>query len=165
MDELIEKITKLEDELVLEACKNFRLGLARKLRKQFPNSDKVSDDSAVDSLRALPLEGTAGEVRDLLLNAEARKEIVELGRLTLIMAAQDTSLRKYVEGAVEGAEIGVRTVDPISILAVGVTIYMLGRLIPNITVKKGETNVEIKPLKDPLQGLTGLIKAISVFKH
>jgi len=160
MDDLTERITSLDDRLALEAAKNLKLGLASELHKR---AEMVaSDEAAIESLREIDVDGSAAQLRDLLVEESDQAELAQISRLTLLAAAEHPELRKYVEGAVEGAQAGVRIIDPISLLAVGVTVYMIGRLLPRISVeKKGrDLKVDIKPVEDPLRGLSDLVKAI-----
>jgi hypothetical protein len=160
MDELTDSIMSLDDRLALEAAKNLKLGLASELRKR--EETVASDEVAIESLREMDVDGSAAQLRDLLVKESNQAELAQIARLTLLAAAEYPELRKYVEGAVEGAHAGVRMIDPISLLAVGVTVYMIGRLLPRISVeKKGrDLKVDIKPVEDPLKGLSELVKAI-----
>ena len=171
MDELADRIMALEGDLVLEACKNLRLGLLYELKKQTDPTEEVSDDR-MDARRFLDLQGEASETRAVLLNEEDPEHAIELGRMALLVAAEEEALQPYVQGAVEGAEMGVRALDPISILTISAAIYMVGRLLPEIDYEKETTDAEgrpqktrikIKPLKDPLAGLAAVIKAIPTF--
>ncbi len=171
MDALADRIMALEGDLLLEACKNLRLGLLYELKKKSDPKDEVSDDR-LDALRFLDLEGDASETRTVLLNEEDPEQAIELGRMTLLVAAEEETLQPYVQGAVEGAEMGVRALDPISILTISAAIYMVGRLLPEIEYEKETTDaqgrlqkirIKIKPLKDPLAGLAAVIKAIPTF--
>ena len=90
--------------------------------------------------------------------------------MALLVATEEKALQPYVEGAVEGAEMGA--LDPISILTISAAIYMVGRLLPEIDYEKEtidaqgqpqKTRIKIKPLKDPLAGLAAVIKAIPTF--
>jgi hypothetical protein len=164
-DELTQKILALDDDLVAEACKNLKVGVASELRKQSGGAERISDDAAIASLRTMPLEGAAKEARDAILNEVDPATAIRFGRLMLLSAAQDDQLRPYVEGALEGAEAGVRAVDPISILSIGVAVYMVGRLLPNISFKKGDVVLDVKPVENPLQGLSDLVKAIPLLKR
>ncbi len=171
MDGLANRITALEGNQVLEACKNLRLGLLYELKKKSDPNDEDSDDR-LDALRFLDLQGEASETRAVLLNEEDPEHVIELGRMALLVAAEEKALQPYVEGAVEGAEMGVRALDPISILTISAAIYMVGRLLPEIDYEKEttdaqgqpqKTRIKIKPLKDPLAGLAAVIKAIPTF--
>ena len=164
MDQLTQKILALDDYLVIEACKNFKLGAASELRKRSGSGEGLSDDEALATLRAMPVEGSAKEARDALLNEDDRASAVQLGRLLLLSAAQDEQLRTYVEGALEGAEAGVRAIDPVSILTIGVAVFLVGRLLPNISIKSGDVAIEVKPLETPLRGLSDLVKTIPLFR-
>jgi hypothetical protein len=160
MEPRMQEILTLDDSLVIEACKNFKLGVASELRKRSSGTERIPDDAALALLRALPLEGAAKETRDALLNESDRTGVVQFGRLLLLAAAQDECLRPYVDGALEGAKAGVRAIDPVSILAIGVAIFLVGRLLPNISFKMGDVTLDIKPVINPLQGLSELVKAI-----
>jgi hypothetical protein len=168
MDTLTDRIMTLEGDLVLDACKNLRLGLRHQLKQQGDTSQALSDAES-DALGSPDLQGDASDARTVLLDEADPQHAIELGRLTLLVAAEQESLRPYVEGAVVGAETGVRAVDPISILTIGAAIYMVGRLLPEIEYvkessgaqgKTWKTSIKIKPLKDPLAGLAAVIKAI-----
>jgi hypothetical protein len=165
MDQLVDRILNLEPDLVPEACKNLRLGLVHEARKQ--GGDAGPDP--IDTLRGLELEGDAERLRTILLDEAERDDAIQIGRLALIMAARDERLRPYVSGALDGAEMGVRVVDPVSILAIGTAIYMVGRLLPKIDISREtvdadgqveRTRIKIKPLADPLAGLASLLQSI-----
>ena len=96
----------------------------------------------MDALRFLDLEGDASETRTVLLNEEDPEQAIELGRMTLLVAAEEETLQPYVQGAVEGAEMGVRALDPISILTISAAIYMVGRLLPEIEYEKETTDAQ-----------------------
>ena len=171
MDGLANRIMALEENQVLEACKNLRLGLLYELKKKSDPNDEESDNR-LDALRFLELQGEASETRAVLLNEEDPEHAIELGRMALLVATEEKALQPYVEGAVEGAEMGVRALDPISILTISAAIYMVGRLLPEIDYEKEtidaqgqpqKTRIKIKPLKDPLAGLAAVIKAIPTF--
>jgi hypothetical protein len=164
--QLIEKIMALDDNLVVEACKNFKVGLASELRKRSGGQERLTDDAAIASLRALELEGAAGSVRDAVIGDADPAAAVQLGRLVLVAAVENEQLRPYVEGALEGAQVGVRA-DPVTILSIGVAIFLVGRLMPSISIKRSEqgTEVAVTPLAKPLEGLSDLVKAIPWFRQ
>lgn len=167
-NKLADRITRLDGQQVLEACKNFRLGLAHEARQR--SGEERSDPGRdVESIRSLDLEGDASSLRAALLDETKPDQAVELGRLTLLVAAEHDDLKSYVEGAVDGVEMGVRAVDPISILTIAAAIYMIGRLLPSIEIKRepigaeGQariSEIKITPIKDPLAGLADVIKAV-----
>jgi len=164
-EQLIEKIAALDGNLVVEACKNFKVGLASELRKRSGGQERLTDNAAIESLRSLELDGAASNARDAIVGGGAPGMTVELGRLVLLAAVEDEQLRPYVEGAVDGAQTGVRA-DPVSILAIGVAIYLVGRLMPAISIKRNAqgTDVTITPLSNPIEGLSELVKAIPGLK-
>jgi hypothetical protein len=163
MDVLSERILALSDEAVIEACKNLKLGLRAELQKRSGAAVSLSDDEVRQALASLDLDATVGATRDQLLDTTARQENARVGRALLLAVAQEPSLAHYAEGALDGAEAGVRAVDPVSILSIAAAVYLVGRLMPHISIKRNDTTIDIKPLEDPLKGLTDLVKAIPLF--
>ena len=77
MDGLANRIMALEENQVLEACKNLRLGLLYELKKKSDPNDEESDNR-LDALRFLELQGEASETRAVLLNEEDPEHAIEL---------------------------------------------------------------------------------------
>jgi hypothetical protein len=160
MSDLAERIMGLSDEAVVEACKNLKLGLRSELRRRTTDGTMPDDAEVRQVFQSLNLDDTAGAARAQLLDPTPSKAHAQLGRALLLAISQEPTLARYAEGAVEGADAGVRAIDPISILSIATAVYLVGRLTPQISFKRGDTTVDIKPLEDPLKGLTDLVKAI-----
>jgi hypothetical protein len=158
MNGVAERIMALPDEAVVEACKNLKLGLRAELQQRTGSGPDEAEARA--ALEALALDETAGAARDRLLDSTPSADHVQLGRALLLAVAQEPTLAHYAEGAVDGADAGVRAIDPVSILSVAAAVYLVGRLMPNISIKRGDTTIDIKPLEDPLKGLAELVRAI-----
>ena len=163
MSELTERILGLSDEAVVEACKNLKLGLRSELQRRTGETVKLGDADVRQALEALDLDGTAGATRERLLDTTPAAEHAQFGRALLLAVAQEPTLAHYVEGAIDGADAGVRAIDPISILSTAAAVYLVGRLMPQISIKRGDSTIEIKPLEDPLKGLSDLVRAIPLF--
>jgi hypothetical protein len=164
MNGLTERIMELSDEAIVEACKNLKLGLRSELQRRTGETVKVADADVREALAALDLDGTAGAARERLLDATPAPEHVQFGRALLLAVAQEPTLAHYAEGAIEGAAAGVRAIDPISILSIAAAIYLVGRLMPHISIKRGDSTIDITPLEDPLKGVSDLVRAIPLFK-
>jgi hypothetical protein len=164
MATLAERILALPDDAVVEACKNLKLGLRAELRRRTGSAATPEDAEVRAVLEALDVDDAAGAARARLLDPTPSAEHVQLGRALLLAVAQEPSLATYAEGAVDGADAGVRAIDPISILSIAGAVYLVGRLMPQISVKRGDTTIDIKPMEDPLKGLSDLVKAIPIFK-
>jgi hypothetical protein len=162
MGGLTERIMMLSDEAVVEACKNLKLGLRAELQRRTGEDVKLGDADVRQALEALDLDGTAEAARERLLDTTPAKEHTQFGRALLLAVAQEPALAHYVEGAIEGADAGVRAIDPISILSIAAAVYLVGRLMPQISIKRGDSTVDIKPLEDPLKGLADLVRAVPV---
>ena len=163
MSELTERISTLSDEAVVEACKNLKLGLRSELQKRAGGPVPLSDADVRAALEALSVEEAGAAARTQLLDPAARSENAHVGRALLLAVAEDPSLRRYAEGALEGVDAGVRAIDPVSVLSIAAAVYLVGRLLPNITVTAPGKTLEIKPVDDPLNGLSDLVKAIPIF--
>jgi hypothetical protein len=161
MTGLAERIMALSDDAVVEACKNLKLGLRAEMHRR--TGSRPDEAEARGVLEALDVDGTADAARSRLLDPTPSAEHVRLGRALLLAVAQEPTLAHYAEGAVEGADAGVRAIDPVSILSIAAAVYLVGRLMPQISFKRGDTTVDIKPLEDPLKGVTDLVRAIPLF--
>ena len=164
MNGLTERIMELSDEAVVEACKNLKLGLRSELQRRTGETVKVADADVREALDALDLDGAAGAARERLLDATPAAEHAQFGRALLLAVAQEPTLAHYAEGAIEGAAAGVRAIDPISILSIAAAIYLVGRLMPHISIKRGDSTIDITPLEDPLKGVSDLVRAIPLLK-
>jgi hypothetical protein len=164
MATLADRILALPDDAVVEACKNLKLGLRAELRRRTGNAATPEDAEVRGTLEALDVDAAADAARARLLDPTPSAEHAQLGRALLLAVAQEPTLATYAEGAVDGADAGVRAIDPISILSIAAAVYLVGRLMPQISIKRGDTTIDITPLEDPLKGVSDLVKAIPVFK-
>jgi hypothetical protein len=163
MTGLNERITSLSDDAVIEACKNLKLGLKSELQKRTGAAVALSDADVRQALEALEVGDEGRDARAHLLDSTAREENARIGRALLLAVADDPALARYAEGAVEGADAGVRAIDPVSVLSIAAAVYLVGRLMPAITITQKDKTIEIKPLDDPLKGLSELVKALPFF--
>ena len=164
MPTLAERIDALPDDAIVEACKNLKLGLQRELRQRGDQGGILSNADVRQAFEALPVDAAAAEARSQLLDPGARDTNSYVGRALLHTLAGVPEFTAYVEGAVQGAETGVRAIDPVSVLSIAAAVYLVGRLMPHITITRPKQTIEIKPLDDPLKGLSDLVKAIPVFR-
>jgi hypothetical protein len=162
MSELTDRIAALSDEAVIDACKNLKLGLRGELQRRIGSTIGLGDADVRHALEALDLDGTAKAARAKLLDTRIGDQ-VQFGRALLVAVAQEPALAHYAEGAVEGADAGVRAIDPVSILSIAAAVYLVGRLMPEISIKRGDSTVKIKPMEDPLKGLSDLVRQIPLF--
>jgi hypothetical protein len=164
MSTLADRIMGLSDAAAVEACKNLKLGLRSELQRRSGKTVATSDVDVRTALEALDLDGAASATRQRLLDVSPSSGHAEFARALLITVAQEPTLVHYAEGAVDGAEAGVRAIDPISVLSIAAAVYLVGRLMPEISVKRSDLTVKIKPVGDPLKGLSDLIRAIPLFR-
>ena len=164
MNHLTDRIMALSDDAAVEACKNLKLGLRGELQRRTSQAVSVTDADVRQSLESLELEGTASTARERLLDAVPTPEHAQFARALLMAVAQEPTLAHFAEGAIDGADAGVRAIDPISIMSIAAAVYLVGRLMPQISIKRGEQTIDIKPLEDPLKGLVDIVRAIPVFR-
>lgn len=164
MGTLADRIMGLSDAAAVEACKNLKLGLRSELQRRSGETVAMGDADVRTALEALKLDGVAGATRERLLDASPSPEHAQFARALLIAVAQEPALAQYAEGAIDGADAGVRAIDPISVLSIAAAAYLIGRLIPQVSIKRSDLTVDIKPLEDPLKGLSDLIRAIPLFR-
>ena len=163
MSDLADRIVALSDEAVIDACKNLKLGLRGELQRRIGGTVPLGDADVRQALEALELDGTASDARAQLLDTTRIGDQAQFGRALLLAVAQEPTLAHYAEGAVEGADAGVRAIDPVSILSIAAAVYLIGRLMPEISIKRGDSTVKIKPLEDPLKGLSDLVRQVPLF--
>jgi hypothetical protein len=164
MSTLADRIMGLSDAAAVEACKNLKLGLRSELQRRSGKTVAIGEADVRTALEALDLEGEAGATRERLLDVSPSLEHAQFARALLIAVAQEPTLVQYAEGAIDGAEAGVRAIDPISVLSIAAAVYLVGRLMPQISIKRSDLTVDIKPLDSPLKGVSQLIRAIPLIR-
>ncbi|HEX2915806.1 MAG TPA: hypothetical protein VH186_33905 [Chloroflexia bacterium] len=138
LEQLQEKIRQLSPSLVADSLKNLEITLEYDLKKE------LEPEEALQELAKIRAEGSAEELRQTIVKESVDRATIERwGKSTLLYLSMDPELRPKVQEAIEDAEQGgLKVIDPVSLIILGVVLVLLKWRPRKIQVDKDGWHIE-----------------------